>query len=84
MVIVLKDEIDRYRSSICWGMLSAFSEGVAVMSGDVALDAEVVTRNMNMVLSRIKENRFLLFNSIFPPKLIQVEVGFWKRPANEL
>jgi hypothetical protein len=84
MVIVLKDEIDRYRSSICWRMLIAFSEGVAVMSGDVAEDTEVVTRNMNMVLSRIKENRFLSFNSIFPPKLTQMEVGFWKRPANGL
>jgi hypothetical protein len=84
MVIVLKDEIDRYRSSISWRMIIAFSEGVTVMSGDVAVDTEVVIRNMNMVLSRIIENRFLSFNSIFPPKLTQVEFGFWKRPTNGL
>ena len=41
------------------------------MSGDVAEDTEEVARNMNMLLSRIKRNRFLSFNNIFPPKFAQ-------------
>jgi len=58
MVRLLKDEVDRYRSSISRRMRSALSEVVAGLSGDAAADTGMAIRSMNRVLSRIIKKVF--------------------------